>query len=146
MTKIEKSLEGPTLRSCQRTPKLNVKIHSTRFKFMLFSNFTQAENGLERFSPWRNKKKEKFKNPKNGQLWKVTTRHKPNIKNLILVCFLKILHAKNGKDPLENKKCLGAMFWPNWVNEKMVKFRQLSRPVIVRYSQKIARIDYNYRL
>jgi hypothetical protein len=62
---------------------------------------------------------------------------KPNIKNLfyqILVNIPKILHVKNEEDPVENKKWLGAMFWQNWVNEKMVKFRPLSRPVDVRYS------------
>jgi hypothetical protein len=61
---------------------------------------------------------------------------KPNIKNLfyqILVNIPKILHVKNEGDPVENKKWLGAMFWQNWVNEKMVKFRPLPRPVDVPY-------------
>jgi hypothetical protein len=60
---------------------------------------------------------------------------KPNIKNLfnqILVNIPKKLHVKNKEDPVENKKLLGAMFWQNWVNEKMVKFRPLPRPVDVR--------------
>jgi hypothetical protein len=69
----------------------------------------------------------------------LTGRHgncKPNIKNLfyqILVNIPKILHVRNEEDPVENKKWLGAMFWQNWVNEKMVKFRPLPRPVDVRY-------------
>jgi hypothetical protein len=61
---------------------------------------------------------------------------KPNIKNLfyqISVNIPKILHVKNEEDPVENKKWLGAMFWQNWVNEKMAKFRPLPRPVEVRY-------------
>jgi hypothetical protein len=60
---------------------------------------------------------------------------KPNIKNLfyqILVNSPKILHVKNEEDPVENKKWLGAMFWQNWVNERMAKFRPLTRPVDVR--------------
>jgi hypothetical protein len=41
---------------------------------------------------------------------------------------------KMKKIRLKTKKWLGAMFWQNWVNEKLVKFRPLSRPVDVCYS------------
>jgi hypothetical protein len=40
---------------------------------------------------------------------------------------------KMKKIQLKTKKWLGAMFWQNWVNEKVVKFRPLSRPEHVRY-------------
>jgi hypothetical protein len=40
---------------------------------------------------------------------------------------------KNEEDPFENKKWLGAMFWQNLVNEKMVKFWPHPRPVDMRF-------------
>jgi hypothetical protein len=52
----------------------------------------------------------------------------------ILVNIPKILYTKNEEDPVENKKkWVGAMFWKNWVNEKMVKFRSLSRSDKIMY-------------
>jgi hypothetical protein len=32
----------------------------------------------------------------------------------------KILPAENAEEPVENKKWLEAIFWQNWVNEKIV--------------------------
>jgi hypothetical protein len=61
------------------------------------------------------------------------------------VNILKILHAENEENQvLENKKCLGALFWQNWVNKKIVKFRARSRPDHMHYfnenvQQKIAK-------
>jgi hypothetical protein len=43
------------------------------------------------------------------------------------------LMPKMKKIRLKTKIWLEAMFWQNWVNEKMVKFRPLSRPNHVRY-------------
>jgi hypothetical protein len=62
---------------------------------------------------------------------------KPNIKNLfyqILVYIPKILYVKNEEDPVENKKWLGAMFWQNLMNQKMVQATpKISRCAVFSY-------------